>query len=98
MPGRDQTGPRGEGPMTGRRGGRCADPADRDDAPFGPGRGRRQHRRRRFGRGRGAGQGWRGADIDPAPSEHLHGAEDRCAALEAEVAGLRRRLDELDAG
>jgi hypothetical protein len=61
MPGRDKTGPAGEGPMTGRGAGLCADSADNtESAPDIPAvgrglgrqqrnRGRGQGRRRRFG-------------------------------------------------
>ncbi len=44
MPGRDNTGPLGNGPMTGRRMGNCAEETSRDYAGF-----------RRFGFGRGRG-------------------------------------------
>ncbi|HNV81912.1 MAG: DUF5320 domain-containing protein [Tenuifilaceae bacterium] len=62
MPGFDQTGPVGQGPMTGRRMGRCtgfgaragnqpAGEAPRENIPFGYGRGAG------YGR-RGGGRGW----------------------------------------
>ena len=65
MPGFDRTGPQGQGPMTGRRMGRCnpeTQPKDsdtpannaeefKDKGWFGYGRG--------FGRGRGMGRGFR---------------------------------------
>jgi hypothetical protein len=65
MPGFDRTGPRGEGPMTGRRQGYCAgEPQGFDQAQGRPLFGRRDRRprlglgwRRGSGRGRGRGIG-----------------------------------------
>ena len=98
MPGRDGTGPSGEGPLTGRRAGRCGgtDDIDELDSPFGRGLGRRRRRRGGGGgRGRGAGFGRReGARAAAAPE--AGGANDaRYAALEAEMQALKKRLDEL---
>ncbi|HOI88127.1 MAG TPA: DUF5320 domain-containing protein [Lentimicrobium sp.] len=67
MPGFDQTGPEGQGPMTGRRMGKCTnygfsvknklreEDETRDDNFPGRGRGRAWG----MGRGRGRGAGWR---------------------------------------
>ncbi len=52
MPGGDRTGPMGEGPMTGRAMGFCA------QFPV-PGRGNRRFGAGRLGLGRGRGRGWR---------------------------------------
>ena len=66
MPGKDRTGPRGDGPMTGRGAGNCAGNAIQNGAKFGPRRrlgarfgwGGSSRRRFRF-RGTGMrGRGW----------------------------------------
>lgn len=68
MPGFDQTGPVGQGPMTGLRMGRCANvgaprvsepvgDAPGENIPYGYGRGFGYGRRADFGRGFGFGRG-----------------------------------------
>lgn len=56
MPGRDGTGPTGQGPMTGRAMGQCDTDAT-DDLPKKGGRGRGRGDGRGRGRGRGCGNG-----------------------------------------
>ena len=58
MPGQDQTGPTGAGPMTGRKRGRCAEEENTTPAGrgFGRGEGCRQGRGQGGGRGRNRGQ------------------------------------------
>ncbi len=58
MPGFDRTGPEGEGPMTGRKQGRCTGNAERQQ-PEGRGLGLGRGRGRR-GSGRGEGRRLRG--------------------------------------
>jgi len=56
MPGRDKTGPEGNGPLTGRKLGQCNDKENNDDNTrdeYGRGRGRGIFGRRRGRRGRG---------------------------------------------
>ena len=80
--------------MTGRRAGPCAHPDVADPAYGARGQGRGRRRRGgRFGRGRG----WRG-DVDPTGQTAEGATEARCAALEAQVAALSQRLDELAEG
>jgi hypothetical protein len=98
MPGFDQTGPLGEGPMTGGGFGRCVAgdvPADvqrrglgRGGAPFGGGRGRgrgfgRGLRRRPFLRDAGA------AEVAPTEAGSLRA---EVQSLAAEVVALRAAL------
>lgn len=52
MPGYDQTGPQGDGPLSGRVQGRCSarfGRAQRESGDYAQGRGRRQHRGSRCG-------------------------------------------------
>ena len=60
MPGFDQTGPRGDGPMSGRARGICrstrTDDRQVQGAGFGQGRGRRQKRGFRYGAGNPGGR------------------------------------------
>ncbi|RQD83796.1 MAG: hypothetical protein D5R96_02425 [Methanocalculus sp. MSAO_Arc2] len=70
MPGFDGTGPRGMGPMTGRRMGRCVAPAagaenvaQTERPVYGLGRGGLP---RGCGRGFGGGRMWRGRFFEPA--------------------------------
>ncbi|MHA1671064.1 MAG: DUF5320 domain-containing protein [Promethearchaeota archaeon] len=61
MPGGDRTGPRGQGPMTGRGLGYCAgydSPGFTAGAGYGLGRGYGRGYGRGWGRGRGYGMGW----------------------------------------
>ena len=102
MPGYDGTGPRGEGPMTGRGFGYCGTgrPARLGVWPavgLGLGLGMRWGARR-FGRGFGAGygRGYGAGYVDPAlwaaPT-----AQEEASGLEAEASFLRRQLDAIEA-
>lgn len=104
MPGWDQTGPRGQGPRTGRGLGICP-PADvpgdvapvygagRGGLPWGGGRGRC------FGGGRGMGRGWRGRfwQQPVVPSVQAgSGAPPSTASPEQERAALKAQADRLE--
>lgn len=93
MPGGDGTGPNGEGPMTGRRLGRCRD----NDSYAGPGAygyGRYGRRGFGFGFGRGFGFGFRRG---PAYYAGRYASDpDREADLEREIDMLRDRLSRLE--
>ena len=78
MPGRDQTGPKGDGPLTGGGWGRCRRGAGRGRGQGGGGRGQG------FGGGRGFGAGGGGRQIE--------GAEDELSALKGEVRSLNQEL------
>ncbi len=82
MPGQDQTGPAGMGPMTGRGAGICATgQVNNAGRGFGLGRGR--------GRGMGRGFGYRAAA--PAPLTR----EEQLEALRAQAAGLELQFKAL---
>jgi len=84
MPGQDQTGPTGMGPMTGRGAGTCATGQGNNSGPgFGFGRSRG------FGRGMGRGFGYRAAA--PAPLTR----EEQLEALKAQAAGLELQFKTL---
>lgn len=96
MPGFDQTGPRGEGPLTGGGRGRCVpDPGSETPVVYGVGRGGRPWgggRGRCFG-GRGGWGGfwaapWRPAATSSRPDE----LRAEIKALSEEVAALRAEL------
>ena len=69
MPYRDGTGPMGEGPMTGRKQGNCADDNVRNFGGRGFGRGFGRGRGFGFGFGQGRGFGWRWSDENRNPDE-----------------------------
>lgn len=105
MPFRDQTGPRGEGPMTGRGRGVCAGgtaPGSLTAGPgFGMGRGGRGGRgqRNRF-RGAQATASGTPTATAPAPADQ----QQEMAALKAAIGGLasalgeiQKRMEELEA-
>ncbi|MDZ7740486.1 MAG: DUF5320 domain-containing protein [Bacteroidota bacterium] len=87
MPGRNKTGPRGEGAMTGRRMGDCA--GEKGSNSFWGGFGRR----RRFGFGGASGYGrnraFRNETDQPAIEEEIHFLKDRLSWLD----GLLHRKD-----
>ena len=102
MPFRDQTGPRGEGPMTGRGRGFCAGgaaPGSLNAGPgFGTGRGGRGQRKR-F-RGAQATASRTPTATAPAPADQ----QQEMAALKAAIGGLasalgeiQKRMEELEA-
>ena len=91
MPGGDGTGPRGMGPMTGRRMGYCGGAS----APgYGAGRGRGMG----WGAGRGGGwrRGWRFGRSWPAFGATEMPREDEAAMLREQAEGLRHELKEIE--
>jgi len=112
MPGRDRTGPSGEGPLTGRGAGFCAGgtglrqdaSATQQGAPYGLGRGGRNARGRGLGRGyrarywMQAGPAWR---TEPDTDSLDQGEETRLLRAEAEhlrsaLEAIDRRLEQLE--
>lgn len=96
MPGFDQTGPQGQGPLTGGGRGRCG-PGDApaQGAVWGVGRGGRPRgggRGRCFGGGRG--QGWNMRNQAAPITEDPAALRDEIKSLSEEVAALRAELDE----
>jgi hypothetical protein len=106
MPGGDRTGPRGFGPMTGRRAGYCAG-YDRPgfdtpgfDTPH-PGYGERYG-----GRGGGHGwrhwyhatgvPGWRRGGYEPAPEGELAVLKNESEWLKSRIEAIDRRIEELE--
>ncbi|MBN1492039.1 MAG: DUF5320 domain-containing protein [Phycisphaerae bacterium] len=102
MPGGDQTGPMGLGPMSGRGMGRCAGFAGPGFANPMPGRGFGMGRGR--GRGRGRGMGWGrgyafGAEEPvsaPAPSQEVDWLKAQAERLGESLAEIQRRLDAIE--
>jgi len=110
MPGRDRTGPRGLGPMTGRRAGFCAGNAQ----PYigggygfnrfggrggfagrgGFGGGGRGWRNRYFATGQA---GWMSSNIPVQPEDELNALKQSAEMLKAELESIQRRISELDA-
>ena len=78
MPARDNTGPTGQGPMTGRGAGRCAS----DNINNAPGFGRGRGAGRGMGCGMGRGQGF-GRNVTPAPTR-----EQQIETLKTQLAQL----------
>jgi hypothetical protein len=107
MPGGDRTGPRGQGPMTGRGAGYCRGDPTPDFVNRGFGRGRSWggggrgwgHRRGHFGAGfsgwRRAGMGWPGGG---GPSPAVFSKETEIERLKQQAAGLAEALDQLNSG
>ncbi len=86
MPGGDRTGPRGEGPMTGRGMGYCVEgSATPMRGSFGMGRG--------FGRGRGFA---RAIPTDTAPLARELSKEQQVKTLEQQKAAAEERLKEIE--
>jgi hypothetical protein len=105
MPGRDRTGPLGQGPMTGRGAGDCAGSETGGFSNQFPGV-RRQFGGR-FGRG-GGGRGWRNgfratgvpfwarsATAPPNAEQELAGLKDEAKFLQGQLDAITRRIDEL---
>ncbi len=89
MPGRDGTGPMGQGPMTGGRRGFCG------DAACSPGRGGGRGRRNQF-YATGL-TGWqRDAQSDAQATAPMGGAPDPFARVEEKLAQVLERLDRLE--
>lgn len=104
MPGMDQTGPLGEGPMSGGGFGRCnPDEGNRSFGHYGVGRGGRPRgggRGRCFGggRGRGFGFGRHWTESPAAPSESREELRAELRTLTEEVSRLRAELNEYKRG
>lgn len=99
MPGFDQTGPMGQGPMTGGRRGVCAnvDGAQAPDGGYGVGRGGRPRgggRGRCFGGGRGGRRGF-GRGFSQTGAQGVNDAElgGDVQSLSDEVKALRAELE-----
>jgi hypothetical protein len=97
MPRRDATGPRGQGPMTGRGMGPCAG----NTGPLtGPGRG--PGLGRGLGLGLGLGWGWRrggrrwAGQMPVAPVDDAAMLRQQADALESQLAAIKQRLEVLD--
>ncbi len=93
MPTFDKTGPRGEGPMTGKGMGRCAMPAGRQGN--GQGMGRRMGFGRCCGRGRGLGRyfGW---NTPQTKEEQKKDLTEYKKALKEELEDVEKEEKELD--
>ena len=97
MPGGDQTGPSGRGPMTGRAAGYCAGHSEPGFVKPSPGYGRGLGR----GWGRGRGFWWRGTAPEPyyitAPStaEVKTYLENMVKDLEEEIKAIKERIQGL---
>ncbi len=76
MPARDNTGPAGQGPMTGRGAGICVTNNTNNGAGFGLGRGR--------GRGMGRGQGFGFRAAAPTREQQINELKAQISVLEAE--------------
>ncbi|MFW5845557.1 MAG: DUF5320 domain-containing protein [Planctomycetota bacterium] len=99
MPRGDRTGPDGRGPRSGRGAGYCAGYDQPGITRPGGGRGGRRGQcgpgRRRGGRGHGSGRGARSRrGTAPPRQERVDDLRSRADALTAELAAVRRRLDE----
>ena len=99
MPGRDQTGPMGYGPKTGRGAGFCAgDPqTDYTSQMGGPGFGYEFGRRRGFGGGMGRGRRarWGGFFAQPTPQDERGLLNKQKEALQSRLNVIDQRLEEL---
>lgn len=93
MPGRDQTGPKGMGPLTGWGRGDCGGRSAGWGRGFGRGHGAGRLLRRGF---RGAGRvGWMGLGEFGTTAVERQRLETEVAVLESELESLRARLGEL---
>ena len=103
MPKLDGTGPRGEGPMTGRAMGYCAENSSENVNPnfglgIGLGRGLRRGRGRSLaGRGIGIGRGFRWKQVRISPEEEKNFLKNELKALESETENIKKRLEDLKA-
>ncbi len=96
MPGRDQTGPMRDGPMTGRGMGICASDAAPGIGGMGLGWGRGGHGRRNGFRATGLARRQRTQADTPITEEQERGLlEAQAAQLKQSLADVRGRLDEL---
>ncbi|MCK5379769.1 MAG: DUF5320 domain-containing protein [Acidobacteria bacterium] len=91
MPGRNRTGPLGQGTMTGRGLGDCRGTAAHDEAPaFGRGRGMGRGRGRGRGMGRGLGRGFGAQGAVDVPVGRNQ------EELEREIEELKSRLEAVE--
>ena len=105
MPNLNGTGPRGEGPMTGRGMGYCAENSSGFAAnpnfgySLGLGRGLRRGRGRGFaGRGMGGmGRGFRWKQVEITSDEETNYLKNELKSLESETENIKKRLGELKA-
>ncbi|MCK4550655.1 MAG: DUF5320 domain-containing protein [Candidatus Aenigmarchaeota archaeon] len=95
MPGGDGTGPRGMGPMTGRRAGYCTGYNMPGYANAIPGRGAFGMGRRFFARGRGFGAGF-SQEVAAAPVPQQPSKEERIQALEQQKAAIEEGLKQIE--
>ena len=106
MPGFDQTGPMGAGPMTGGARGRC-NPAKAGSIPFyGRGLGLRRGFRGGYvrgmglGRGYGGGYGWYPAPVGPAypvdAAEEMNMLKAEADNLQKSLEAVNKRIEELE--
>lgn len=95
MPAQDKTGPNGQGPMTGRRMGQCAENNQSGNTTLNGGFGRRSERGmgRRYGCGNGFGFGMRySSNIEPQNSRISNSGIQNQQALEEQVLNLQDRI------
>lgn len=88
MPARDQTGPEGRGPMTGRGAGICAGIETPGFMGRGMGRG--------FGRGRGMGRGM-GCYVAPTREQQVAALKAQSLRLESDLSMIAARIKALEA-
>jgi len=103
MPNLNGTGPMGQGPMTGKAMGYCAENSSVNVNPnFGLGLGLRRGFGRGggrgiAGRGMGLGRGFRWKQVEITPEEEKNYLDNELKALESETANIKKRLGELKA-
>lgn len=93
MPGRDMTGPQGQGPMTGRGLGRCA-----GNTGFTPGMGRRRGQQAGMGLGLGRrrGAGWAANAGNAIAVNEKQTLEEQAQLLEDRLSEVKQRLTEIN--
>ncbi len=102
MPKLDGTGPQGQGSMTGRSMGYCAENSTGVSANpnfgLGLGRGLRRVGGRGFaGRGIGFGRGFKWKQVEITPEEEKNFLKNELKALESETENIKKQLEELKA-
>jgi hypothetical protein len=104
MPGRDRTGPMGEGPMTGRRAGYCGgynihehvSPGHYYGAGFGRGRGYGRNPYPFTGMGWGRHYDYRAYNYTPSKTDEKQALKIQAEYLENELKQVKNRLDSLN--
>jgi len=97
MPLRDQTGPMGEGPLTGRGMGPCnPNQTGINRAGFGFGRGFGRRNFGGFGRGFGRGFGFFQTYSNVPTQSEAEVLKNQASALEESLSQIKKRLDELE--